>query len=338
MQGVSRNPITTFAGSPAMAVGGQAVGWAGFVSCLLVVIMVAGGAPAELLGSFVPPSATTDWLTQGIADRLNAGEAVPLAEIPGFPIAAADAQGYAPPLPYTRLRPGMPITAKIVVNNVPNCTGNFVFANAAEGRLAIGTAGHCTLAGETQRTVWFDVETRKVRLEAFGRTIFSTGDGGVGTDFALIEIDAGLHAVTDSALAVIDGPCGWRKAVVPGDAVQYYGHGVGVGTGGQPRTGVVLADEGRALRFAAAPAGAIGDSGSPIRFAGDYAAAAIDTHGLALPVSPVGFGTSMPRVFELLNAASLGAWKLVDSPNCNALRALVPFVTPSPLPTPTPAP
>lgn len=297
---------------------------------LAFVVAFSGSAPAgsestdPVDGGLDPRAALADpgeWLTDGLAARLLAGEQVPLSEIPGFPFAAQEYLALDPAVPYARIRPGMVITFRLLGVDIPNCTANYVFALPGQDRFAIGTAGHCTFVGEGQRTLLVSPVPLTLGFVEFGRTIFSTGNAGVGNDFALIEIHPLHRALVHPAISLIDGPCGWRRSFGLGDPIQYYGHGVGVGAGGQPRTGVVTADEGNVLRYARFPAGAPGDSGSPVRFVlsetgeVDLAAAAINTHGLA----QLGSGTSMPRILELLALGGQGDWQLVDSPNCETL-------------------
>lgn len=259
-------------------------------------------------------------MTAELRDQLRAGKRVRIDEIEGFPYDEAQEQASracdppCPALPYTMIRPG----AALGITQLA-CTANFVFRSGSE--LGIGTAGHCTGEGASHETLL--VNQGQLGLVHLGTTVFSTGNGGVGDDFALISIDPGLHDHVDPAVSVLDGPCGWRAPNGFADLVQYYGHATVWGAGGQPRSGWVFQDQGSYLQYTRLPAGTGGDSGSPVVFAADGTnlreAAAVHTHGtssVSVLGGPFGIGTSMERVFEILEDAGLEDWRLVDSPNC----------------------
>lgn len=279
------------------------------VAAALAIVPVASG----LVAGSQPRNAQErlDWMTPELADRLEAGERVPFEEIPGFPGSDspyADAQ-----IPYTRIRPGSPLGVSQLA-----CTANFVFESG--DRLGIGTAGHCTQVGSQEQVLVADPDSQTIGLLDFGETIMSTGNGGIGNDFALIEIDAQHHDLVHPAIAEIGGPCGLRATTGVGDPIQFYGHGVGVGAGGQPRTGAVIDQGDGWINYARLPAGSGGDSGSPVRYVvdgadTDLAAAAINTHGLG----QLGWGTTTPQIMELIDQADIGSWSLVSSPNCETL-------------------
>lgn len=255
------------------------------------------------------------WMTDELEQRLRNGETVPIDDIEGFPYSAEehqqaqDCNPACPALPYTHIRPGAAL-------GIPQraCTANFVFQN--ETSLAIGTAGHCMRSSEIFSTLLVNAD-HEIGLVPIGETMYRSR--GVGNDFGLIELDASVHHVVEPAVSVIDGPCGWGWSEF-GAPVQMYGHGVGWGAGGQPRTGTVLdpsdAYFNDAVYHTIAPGASGGDSGSPVIDAVTGQAIAVHTHGWVIPAGPLAIGTSLPRVFELLEDDGLGDWTLVDSPNC----------------------
>ena len=266
------------------------------------------------------------WLDSDLERRLLEGESIPIDDIPGFPytskqlVEAQECAPVCPALPYTHIRPGAALGLPQL-----SCTANFVFESG--DRLAIGTAGHCTRMGDEHQTLLVNPE-HGLSFPVFGETIYTRG-GGVGSDFALIEIDPSYHDRVDPAVSTLDGPCGWRNSDGYGDPIQFYGHAQGWGAGGQPRAGYVEY-EGRAfnggwfLQYTRYPSGGGGDSGAPVVYVvgetGMREAAAVHTHGsdvLGLVGTPtIGLGTSMKGVFRLLDRAGLDDWELVDSRNC----------------------
>jgi hypothetical protein len=70
-----------------------------------------------------------------------------------------------------------------------------------------------------------------------GRTVKSV-DGGVGNDFALIEIHPEMVQYVNPSMAIIAGPTG-ATAPALGDPILHVGHGLVIGTGGTARPGVV---------------------------------------------------------------------------------------------------
>jgi hypothetical protein len=209
------------------------------------------------------------------------------------------------------------------------CTMNFVFQKSTT--LAIGTAGHCTdktgepvilltVAPGGANPVLVDIGTVAVRR-----------NNGIGDDFALVTIRPHLYPWVFPTIAGVGGPCGaytgdglvsvpnpvkFQGELIPstfklGDTVFHYGHGVGVGTGGTPRSGAALSWYPSSYTWAGVLYG--GDSGSAVRIH-DLKAAGNLTHGLGIggvvPL-PVGYGT---RISKMLSIAK--GYSLVNSPLC----------------------
>ena len=252
---------------------------------------------------------TPDWFTAELAS---------LVDSQGMAAAPADA-----PLPgEVGIRPGSWMIS-------PNwCTMNFVFQNGS--RLGIGTAGHCTKNGEDVTLLTLAPGVENPVLVNIGSTIVSH-NGGIGNDFALVEIRPELHSWVFPTIAAIGGPCGPytgeglvsvqnpadidRGELVPntfelGDTVYHYGHGVGMWTGGTPRTGAALAWYPDSFTWAGALYG--GDSGSAVRIQ-DLKAAGNLTHGLADGVTGLvplglGYGTRITKILSMISS-----WSLVNS-------------------------
>jgi len=251
---------------------------------------------------------TPDWFTDELAQLVAAN---------GVAAAPADA-----PLPgEVGIRPGSWMISPFW------CTMNFVFQNGS--RLGIGTAGHCAKNGDSVTLLTLAPGSGNPVLVDIGSTIVSH-DGGIGNDFALIEIKPELHSWVFPTIGAIGGPCGayageglvsvqnpvkFQGELIPstfdlGDTVYHYGHGVGMGTGGTPRTGATLAWYPDSFTWAGAVYG--GDSGSAVRIQ-DLKAAGNLTHGLAdaftglVPLG-VGYGTRITKILSMVSS-----WSLVNS-------------------------
>lgn len=181
------------------------------------------------------------------------------------------------------IRPGQ----FIIVGGGTLCSSNFVFRNGAN--YAIGTAGHCGEVGD------------QVTMIALGNVLFnigtitkSTGDAGIGNDFALISIKPQFNSKVSPSMAHWGGPIGQWTSGVP-LLVKHSGHGLGIGTGGTPRLGVGLTWAPSGLwRFA----GAInkGDSGSGAT--SQNRAVGNITH-IVLTIPPTNAGTSITRMIQI---------------------------------------
>ncbi|HWH08520.1 MAG TPA: hypothetical protein VNX21_04920, partial [Candidatus Thermoplasmatota archaeon] len=156
----------------------------------------------------------------------------------------------------------------------------------APGTYQIATAGHCGNTGDIA-TIIAGTGSRNgvtgVILLDFGKYAKSTGDGGIGRDWALIGIDAPWQRLVSPTMCFWGGPVGtytktgavvaptWSRGLPSGistnpdptlaTTVVHYGHGTGVGfPAGTPRVGQVI--EWRASNFAWVGAISPGDSGS----------------------------------------------------------------------------
>lgn len=182
----------------------------------------------------------------------------------------------------------------------------------APGAYKVSTAGHCTNQGETM-TVVAAVGDRAPVLLDFGTTSHSTGDGGIGRDWALIAVDAAYQDLVTPTMCAWAGPRGVFTAqgeavdvsfrgnrLIPGvtidpdpnlvQGIVHYGHGLGLGAGGTPRSGA--GDTWTSTYFTFVGTIAPGDSGSGANTALGQAAGII-THIVVDPLQRSGTGIAL---------------------------------------------
>ena len=188
----------------------------------------------------------------------------------------------------------------------------------APGSYSISTAGHCGSNGDTATVIGAvgdhqESGTTVPVLIDFGTFSRGTGDGGIGRDWALISVKPEWQSLVTPTMAFWGGPIGMYRAegqVVSADLskgeigtdpnpalvqqIVHYGHGLGIGTGGTPRSGTAIAWQADHFSFF----GAItpGDSGSGSNtLTGDSVganrqAAGINTHIYVDPSLKTGLG------------------------------------------------
>jgi hypothetical protein len=132
------------------------------------------------------------------------------------------------------------------------------------GSYKISTAGHCGNVGDTATVIGALGDKTVAGLPVpvlmdIGRFSSSTGDGGIGNDWALISVDAPYQSLVTPTMAFWGGPIGMYTptgevvaintnngeiSVTPDPAlvqgVVHYGHGTGIGAGGTPRSGTAI--------------------------------------------------------------------------------------------------
>lgn len=180
------------------------------------------------------------------------------------------------------------------------CTTNFVFQSSAGAfhpnqTLFIGTAGHCANQGQRVTLVAIGPGTSQPVLVSVG-TVSKSVNGGVGNDFALIQIDTRFNSWVSPAMAYWGGPTGSYTGGAT-TAVVHAGHGIGIGTGGTPRAGVMLAQNNDARYWDSASI--FGDSGSGVNTATGLAAANL-THLVVFgPNLTVVAGTHITKILQM---------------------------------------
>ncbi|HYN37511.1 MAG TPA: hypothetical protein VEV82_11130 [Actinomycetota bacterium] len=244
------------------------------------------------------------WYTPQLHERVVAagklGQSVPLPENAHIPQSA---------LAFTGIRPGSWMLA-------PSwCTMNFVFG----GTDSIGTAGHCAAVGDEVTIV-----AAPGVLMAIGTTTKSVG-GGIGNDFALIDVYPAMEQYVNPSMAIVAGPTG-TKAPALGDAILHVGHGLAIGTGGTLRPGVVTypnfpiagdifgQDKNDANAYGWNGAASPGDSGSAARAATGEAVGNVTHLVVGTDYLPSTFvGTTISRM-QAIAGQSVSTASLVPDP------------------------
>lgn len=209
------------------------------------------------------------------------------------------------------IRPG----ARLHIEGQWLCTANWVFRDA-QGALYLGTAGHCIPhLGVTRIEL--------PGLGDIGDPVYTTGDAGVGRDFALLRIDAALHGRVDPTLCRWGGPRGIAgPSDGPGRQQPVLHYGWGAGWGALPETraraGLLPGFGWSTEHVVYAGATAPGDSGSPLMNP-DGLAIGIHTHtsGAAnVPGAGVGqkYGTRLDVALQRAELALGRGLDLVTSP------------------------
>jgi hypothetical protein len=192
----------------------------------------------------------------------------------------------------------------------------------APGSYAVSTAGHCGKTGDRGTVIAAAgnrADATGVVLLDFGKYSRSTGDAGIGKDWALISVDPAYQNLVSPTMPVWGGPRGiytktgdvvGAQLITPKGSISpkvtatpdpllaqqivHYGHGAGIGAGGTPRSGTAITW--RSTYYAFFGAITPGDSGSGSNvIAGDLGntmeAAGINTHIYVDPSLRTGLGT-----------------------------------------------
>jgi len=211
----------------------------------------------------------------------------------------------------------------------------------APGAYQVSTAGHCGKVGDNGTVIGVLGNRPDVPvLLDFGKYMRSTGDAGIGRDWALISVSPQYQSLVSPTMPVWGGPIGMYtsegdvisasllgKNLISGPAVNpdpklvqgivHYGHGAGIGAGGTPRAGAAITWRSNYYAFF----GAItpGDSGSASNTVGgdnvgdQREAAGINTHIYVDPTLKTGLGT-MAGTRATQVAATLANGQLVPYP------------------------
>lgn len=205
-------------------------------------------------------------------------------------------------LAFTGIRPGTSLLQATSVAGrmayVPWCTANFVFQEApgafdADGPLYIATAAHCYALGASVRAAVIPPDGSTAVQVTIGTVVLDTPDNP--DDIAIIEIDPAYYDWVSPSTAYWGGPTG----VYAGGSnlpVTTVGHGLGTGTGGTPRTGVL--QTGGASAYRAHSWATVGDSGSPVATADGLAVGHIadENTNLATDTGVAGVSWTGPAV------------------------------------------
>jgi hypothetical protein len=269
-----------------------------FIGCVSIFALIAAA----------PATATSDTdIPKGAQPLPGGGYALPLkAETPDWytpelhrKVLAAGEVGRSVPIPkdvkvpqsglaFTGIRPGSWMFSPAW------CTMNFVFGSAPN--YSIGSAGHCGSVGDEVVIIGAPGVLMNVG------TITRSVDNGIGDDFSLTQIDAVWADSVNPSMAYWAGPTGTKSPAV-GDPIVHAGHGLGIGTGGTPRAGVVTygagpGDAGQAYGWdgAATP----GDSGSGVRHATGPAVGNLTHLVVGTQYAPAFIaGTTMQRILAI---------------------------------------
>lgn len=240
-------------------------------------------------------SAAPSWFTPELHQKVLAANHTPVA----LPASAAIPTSS---LAFLGIRPGQ----LLIIEGGTLCSSNFVFTNGSQ--FFIGTAGHCGNVGDQVTMLYLPGG-----LVDIGTIVSSTGDAGIGNDFALIAIHESLSGDVTGSMAWWGGPTGVYTGSGPA-VVQHAGWGLVIGTGGTPRVGLGVTWTPNEWRFE----GAItpGDSGSGAIVLGGLAAGNITHIAVNGNVFPPVFmaGTSMTRIMQLAGGRALVTCPAIPSP------------------------
>lgn len=193
----------------------------------------------------------------------------------------------------TPIRPGARLSTPL-----GTCTLSFVFK--AGTKTYVGTAGHCLNTGDT-------AEVQGVGV--VGTAAFSTGDAGVGNDFAVIEVLASLVPKVSPEMCDWAGPTGaFTGSGITGQATVQTGYGGGVPGGVPPRPLTGIGTGYGATSFTWIGGSIPGDSGSAIRLHSGQALGTV-TH-LGVGVVGDNFGTRLDRGVALAAAGGVSGLTL----------------------------
>lgn len=205
-----------------------------------------------------------------------------------------DANGIGPgDITCQGIRPGARIT---VGNSI--CTLSFIYTDGS--RIYATTAGHCITIGQTARISG---------VGAIGTTVYSTGSGGVGNDFAIIEVPSSLHHHVDPAMCQYGGPERDNTASILGKAILHTGHGLGL-VEAPPRAKAGAGFGWGTKSFSWIGAAVPGDSGSAVQ-TGTGEALGVTTHIGAAFIDGNNFGSRADRA---LSDAGYGHLTLMTAP------------------------
>jgi len=228
----------------------------------------------------------------------------------------------APDIPgsgYIGIRPGSEEIAPY------GCTMNYIFKKS--GAFAIGTAGHCTdHLGQTVTLLTLEPDSKIPVIVDVGKVVVRRFDPNkLAPDFSIIAIDPKFYPWVFPTQAQVLGPCGaytgngltsvpvptvikGQESHVEPEVLFHYGHGLGIGTGGTPRSGVSIYWD--AITYWWDSPAAPGDSGSGVHTSS--LAAAGNLTDLVVYTDHPGAFVEGTRISQM----TATGWQLVNSPYC----------------------
>jgi hypothetical protein len=205
------------------------------------------------------------------------------------------------------------------------CTMAFVLRKS--GKLAIATAGHCVdKVGQHVTLVTIAPGTDNPVLVDIGAVVERKfTESKLAPDYAIVAIRPALYDWVFPTIAEVGGPCGaytgngvaqvpvptvfkGQEPQVEPEVLFHYGHGLGIGTGGTPRSGVALYWD--AVSYWWTSPSMLGDSGSPVRTSTLQAAGNLTD--LVVYTNHPGAVVEGTRIGTILSSG----WSLVSSPYC----------------------
>lgn len=224
------------------------------------------------------------WYTKAFHERVMAAGDRGVAIPTGVSVTASSTA-------FLGIRPGQQIIIGNLLGGFSLCTSNFVFKQG--DNYWIGTAGHCGKVGEPVSMIFLPNAIANI-----GTITKSTGDAGIGDDFALISIRQSLNNRVSPSMAHWGGPKFAYAGTTAPNIVKHTGHGLGIGTGGTPRLGFGIYYSSTRYTFL----GLInkGDSGGPANTGNNQALGNI-THisvDLSYGIGTVA-GTSIRRILQV---------------------------------------
>ncbi len=241
-------------------------------------------APVGRVWKTLPTPSVPSWVTPELHRQVVAAgpKGLPIPSEANIPVSS---------LAFLGIRPGqLIILYSSDGSTISLCTANFLFTNGTQH--FIGTAGHCGLAGDD-----VDMLFLPSGLVNIGKVVYSTGDGDVGNDFALISIDPALNQWVSPSMAFWGGPTGAYTGSGPA-VVEHTGWGLVVGTGGTPRVGLGVDWTPNEWVFEGVIS--FGDSGSGANVLGGLAAGNITHIAVNFNTLTVAAGTSIQKILQLL--------------------------------------
>lgn len=256
------------------------------LAALLAVVVAAMSAAGASAASIKPlREQPPTWMTKKIRDRISAAgnKGVHISTIRSWVragLAGRRAQEEPVTDPCLNGDPRTGVNAGACQVHPYGCTANFIFHKReapfmefSDGRhYFIGTAGHCV--NHANEPVFMEIQNgvvaevgvvEKILAGDIGRN--GRGEGGLGNDFTIIQIHAGLKVNPDMPAASGGAPDGIYIGCEP-QPVKYWGHGYAVAVGpGKTEGG--LATDWFDRGFGWTGAGFPGDSGSGVLTAGD---------------------------------------------------------------------